>query len=217
MHILLTDVLACPRCGPAFGLILLADRVEERRVLEGFLGCANCREEYPVRRGEIDLRFPARVGSGFGQDSAASADERALRVAALLGARTSGEWVLLVGFGADFAKKVSVLLPEIEVIALAAEPSDSGKEVPGVSRVAAGPDLPFQPGKLHGVALASGTGAAGIAHLAGVLAPAGRLLIEEPAPGAIEQLRDAGLQILLEDPGALLAARPGVARPTARS
>lgn len=217
MHILLTDVLACPRCGPAFGLILLADRVEERRVLEGRLGCANCREEYPICGGEVDLRFPARPGGAAEPARALSADERALRVAALLGARASGEWVLLIGFGADFAKNVSVLLPEIEVIALAVNPVGSGQEVPGVSRVVAGPDLPFQLGKLQGVALAGGTEAAGIAHLAGVLAPTGRLLIEEPSPGAVEHLWDAGLQILLQDPGALLAARASVAHPTARS
>ena len=43
MHILLTDTLTCPRCGPDFGLILLAERIEGRRVMDGHLGCANCR------------------------------------------------------------------------------------------------------------------------------------------------------------------------------
>ena len=38
MHILLTDLLFCPRCGPQHGLILLANRLEERRVLDGWLG-----------------------------------------------------------------------------------------------------------------------------------------------------------------------------------
>ncbi len=60
MHILLTDTLCCPRCGPEFGLILLAHRVEERRILEGELGCPNCRASYPVRRGFGDLRAPPR-------------------------------------------------------------------------------------------------------------------------------------------------------------
>lgn len=51
MHLLLTDILSCPRCGPEFGLILLADRIEARRVLAGILGCANCRSKYPIREG----------------------------------------------------------------------------------------------------------------------------------------------------------------------
>lgn len=61
MHLLVTDRLSCPRCGPTFGLILLADDLRDRRVLEGALGCANCRERYPVRGGFGDLRPPPRV------------------------------------------------------------------------------------------------------------------------------------------------------------
>jgi len=56
MNLVLTDVLACPRCGPPFGLILLADSMRERRVLEGVLGCPNCYGRYPVRGGLADLR-----------------------------------------------------------------------------------------------------------------------------------------------------------------
>src|SRR5690606_8442394 len=51
MHIVLTDLLTCPRCGPAHGLILVADGLAERRVLDGALGCANCREKYEIRDG----------------------------------------------------------------------------------------------------------------------------------------------------------------------
>lgn len=68
MHILLTDVLTCPNCGPEFGLILLADRVENRRVLEGTLGCANCRERYGIDEGFADLR-PSEAHRGAAPDS----------------------------------------------------------------------------------------------------------------------------------------------------
>src|SRR3954447_12829389 len=92
MHILLTDVLSCPRCGPAFGLVLLADRVEDRRVLEGRLGCPNCREQYPVVAGALDARLPAER-AGAADDAAGDAAatggvddaEAAVRLAALLG------------------------------------------------------------------------------------------------------------------------------------
>jgi uncharacterized protein YbaR (Trm112 family)/SAM-dependent methyltransferase len=63
VHLLLTDRVTCPRCGPRFGLILLAERVVDRRVLEGHLGCPNCREHYPVRKGYGDLRPPADRGN----------------------------------------------------------------------------------------------------------------------------------------------------------
>src|SRR5512142_2083643 len=63
MDLRLTDLLACPRCGPPHGLVLLADRVEDRRVLEGLLGCPNCGGRYPVRAGLADLRVPGEAGA----------------------------------------------------------------------------------------------------------------------------------------------------------
>ena len=60
MNVLLVDYLACPRCGPAFGLVLVAREVEERRVRTGLLGCPNCRDEFPVEDGFGDLRPPPR-------------------------------------------------------------------------------------------------------------------------------------------------------------
>ena len=89
MHILLTDALTCPRCGPEFGLIVLADRTHERRVQSGSLGCANCREKYPVRHAVADLRLvrdpapsppsaaPRPAGSPDSVDAAVSADAAA--------------------------------------------------------------------------------------------------------------------------------------------
>lgn len=75
MHILLTDVLTCPSCGPEFGLILLAERVENRRVLEGTLGCANCRERYGIVEGFADLRpSDAHLGAAPDAEDAGGAE-----------------------------------------------------------------------------------------------------------------------------------------------
>src|SRR3982751_3538536 len=145
MHILLTDILACPRCGPEFGLVLLADRVEERRVLEGRLGCPNCREQYPVRGGELDARLSAAEpastdgAAGASDDVASTADDpgAAVRLAALLGLAEAKGTVLIAGPGAALAAEGAALVPELEVVALAAEPV-GGEEQPGVSRIAAG-------------------------------------------------------------------------------
>ena len=105
MHILLTDVVVCPRCGPEFGLILLADRIVERRVLEGRLGCPNCREQYEVSGGRLDLSTPGTVrgaaGSPDASDPAVSELETVpdpgVRIAALLGVTHGPAYVLLAG------------------------------------------------------------------------------------------------------------------------
>ena len=65
MNVVLTDHLVCPRCGPPFGLILLAHEVRDRRVQRGEFGCANCRDRFPVEDGFGDLRPPPR-GAGPG-------------------------------------------------------------------------------------------------------------------------------------------------------
>ncbi len=213
MHLLLTDVLACPRCGPEFGLILLADDLRERRVLQGHLGCPNCREEYPIRHGIADLRFPPATESGDSGPLPEASDELALRVAALLGVRTPGARVLLVGAGANLAQKLSRLLPAVEVIALVRQPGATEQALAGVSLVAVAAVLPFQLGKLHAAAVLGGAGQAAIGQAAAVLAPGARLLIEPASGSILEGLEVAGLHLLLDESGSVLAVRAGVAHP----
>ncbi|HEV2146362.1 MAG TPA: Trm112 family protein, partial [Longimicrobiaceae bacterium] len=125
MHILLTDVLRCPRCGPEFGLVLLADGVEDRRVSGGRLGCANCREAYPIRGGETDLRVPGgeRLPEAEG---ARGGEEEAVRLAALLGLTEAWGSVLLVGAGADLADSLAALVPGVEVVRAVGRPEEGG-------------------------------------------------------------------------------------------
>ncbi|MDQ3521958.1 MAG: hypothetical protein M3434_06455 [Gemmatimonadota bacterium] len=215
MHLLLTDVLACPRCGPEFGLILLADEVRERRVLQGHLGCPNCREEYPIRHGVADLRFPPPAETGCPEKPVEASEELALRVAALLGVRTPGARILLIGAGANLALGLSRLLPDVEVIALVGRPDAAEQDLAGVSVVAAGAVLPFQLGKLHAAAILGGADQADVARAAAVLARGARLLIDPAERGVTDGLEAAGLQLLLDESGAVLAVRAGVAHPQA--
>lgn len=65
MNVDLIDHLVCPRCGPPYGLLLLAHDVRDRRVREGEFGCPNCRDRFPVSGWFGDLRPPPR-GAGVG-------------------------------------------------------------------------------------------------------------------------------------------------------
>lgn len=55
MRIELSEMLACPRCGPEQGVVLLVDEFRGRRVLSGRLGCPECDGRYPVWAGVVDL------------------------------------------------------------------------------------------------------------------------------------------------------------------
>ncbi|MGH7444651.1 MAG: Trm112 family protein, partial [Longimicrobiales bacterium] len=126
MYILLTDILTCPRCGPEFGLILLADRMEERRVLAGVLGCANCREHYPITGGY------GAFGSGWPIETDAPNDDAAVRLAALLGVTEGPGFVLLVGAPATHAGALADMIPGLEVVA-ASDSARAWSERAGVS------------------------------------------------------------------------------------
>ena len=146
MNVLLTDVLTCPRCGPDFGLILLAHEVVERRVAEGELGCPNCRDRFPVHRGFADLRAPPRHPLDEG---AAGLPETTgpdpLVLAATLAVSEGPGFLVLIGQVGRAAASIAELVGGVEVVvvepdAVAWPPS------PGVTRLAAWPGLPFRGG-----------------------------------------------------------------------
>lgn len=59
MFLELSDILVCPRCRPAQGLVVMVEELENEYVTAGALGCPECEARFPVRRGLI-LFGPAR-------------------------------------------------------------------------------------------------------------------------------------------------------------
>ncbi len=207
MHLLATDRMSCPRCGPDFGLILLADRLEERRVLEGHLGCANCREQYPVRSGFGDLRPPPRSPLVEPPPPPSDDPEGALRTAAFLGVTEGPGFLFLSGEPAGRAERIAAMVAGIEVIA-EGEALRSSSETPGVSRILAGATLPFHSGSLRGAAIDGVEGFARLGEVARVLAVGARLVIHRPAPGTRTRLEEGGFDIILASESVVVAIRP---------
>lgn len=209
MHILLTDVLTCPRCGPDFGLVLLAREIRDRRVLEGVLGCANCREEYPVTEGFADLRFPPGNAHPGSADSPTAGGEKAfepVRLAALLGVTEGPALLLIQGPASRSAEGVAELLDDVEIAAVASGGASRG-EARGVSRMAAGSRLPFRSEVLRGAFLSGEVRIGDVEEAARVVAPGARVAVA-PAPGGIrDSLEAAGLDILVEEDEAVVAEK----------
>jgi uncharacterized protein YbaR (Trm112 family) len=210
MHLLLTDRLACPRCGPEFGLILLADRMQDRRVVEGSLGCPNCRDTFPVSGGFGDLRAPPRRGSPDGL--AGSPDPRpdesgdAERVMALLGITQGPGTLALVGEPARHAATLASSIDGIHVVAV--DPDlRQWPDAAGVSRLMAAPGLPLFSRSLRGVAVDGRLGAIWIREAARTVARLGRVVVTRAGEDAGRTLRDEGLQLLAEEGGTVVAAR----------
>lgn len=211
MQLLLTDRLTCPRCGPTFGLILRADRLAERRVHDGVLGCPNCRDQYRISGGFADLRPPPRgalAPGRAGPDPSASggASEDDARVVALLGIVGGPGTVALVGVAARHARAVAEAGPELLVVALDAD-AEGWADAPGVSRAVTGAALPFYSGTLRGVVVDGGLGPAVVTDAARAVAPRARVVVTRATQEAAEALRASGLRVLASDAETIVAAR----------
>ena len=207
MQLLLTDRLTCPRCGPEFGLILLANELVERRVLDGVLGCPNCRESFAISAGFADLRPPPRGELTEGRSGSAATDaDEVRRLAALLGIVGGPGTVALVGRPARFAAPLADTLQGVEVVAVDAD-ARAWPERPGVSRMAAGPGLPFYSRILRGVVLDGRIGTESIREAARVVAARSRVVLVDAPAGSAQHLEAEGLKVLAEEDETVVAAR----------
>lgn len=195
MYILLTDRLTCPRCGPRFGLVLLADRIEDRRVLEGSLGCANCREQYRIHEGFADLRPPpAEPLEPSESPPEPGGRDEAFRLAALMGVPEGPGFSLVVGRDARLAPGIAELAEGLEVVAVDAA-LVAWRERHGVSRLATAGRLPFTGGGMRAVALTGAAADAWLEEGARVVSPIGRLVLD-PAPADAEaRLEAVGFEV----------------------
>ena len=223
MQLLLTDRLACPRCGPSFGLILLAHRMEDRRVHEGVLGCPNCRDSFPVVGGLADLRPPPRgplpqglagpppsamdAGTRSGrQPEAGVGSADAERLIALLGIVGGPGTVALVGAPARRAPDVAAARDELLVAAI--DPDLAGwEDVAGVSRLVAERSLPFFSRMLRGVVVDGRLGERVVSEAARLVAPRARLVVVHAPDSTAELLEAEGLQVMASEAETVVAAR----------
>ena len=215
MNVVLTDHLVCPRCGPPFGLVLLARDVRDRRVHEGEFGCPNCRDRFPVEGGFGDLRPPPRgAGEGGGEwDSGAEGGEAqagALRLAAALGV-TSGPGLLVVSDGHRAeAVPLARLVRGIEVVVVGW--GGRGLVGDGVSAFVTGPKLPLRDSVARGVVAEGCSGAGWWGECLRVVMPGGRIVITGATEEAREWVAASGLVTLLDEGGVVVG---GVAGPGA--
>ncbi len=110
MHIELTDHLRCPREHAEAFLVLLPDRMDQRRVVAGHLGCPVCGWSTAWTDGTPDF------GGGWRAQGEPPFDGGAAQ--AMLGVDGPGGWVALAGNAAALAGALATLLPGVSVVAL---------------------------------------------------------------------------------------------------
>jgi uncharacterized protein YbaR (Trm112 family) len=143
MFIELTDHLRCPADHDEQYLVLLPDRLEGRRVIEGHLGCPVCGRTFALREGVLDLGGAPPVG-----ESATTLSADALT--ALAGVNGPGGYLVLVGSPADQWRAVAELLPGVALVAV--NPAAATRDEPGISVLRAG-RLPIKSRSMRAVVL----------------------------------------------------------------
>ncbi len=229
MHVALTEILQCPSCGS--GLVLLADRQEESRAVEGTLGCPSCSARYPVRGGVADLRergpedtspagdapvppgseargAPKAAAPATRRDAAADPSQDAIRIAALLGLEGARGVVVLVGRQARNAGGVGALVAGVEVATVGAGHVDPAPGGQRVSALLTGGRLPFADRRVAGVALDADAHVP-LAEAVRILGPGRRLVLERASGDAGAQLDSLGCAVLARQDDVVVAERTG--------
>jgi hypothetical protein len=209
MFLPLIDRLRCLNGHEDTWLVASIDRVEERDVLEGTLGCPICSAEYRIRDGVVWFGdTPA------GRDQTPSSAE-ALRLAATLDLTDARMTAILDGSWGAHASIVRGLSP---VQMLLINPPVGVSSGDGISIVRA-PVAPVATGWADAVALDGGAGAAMVESLRASLRSGGRLLapndVDVPS-GFTELARDTEVWVAHLDAAAVAGTPIGLSRRGAR-
>jgi len=186
MFIEFTDHLRCPVEHDEAFLVLLPERVEDRSVKAGTLGCPVCDRRFTLEDGVLDT------------DDAPPAPDESTRLPAealapLVGVNGPGGYLVLVGAPAARWREVASLVPGVGIVAV--NPPAGVADEPGVSVIRSG-RLPIKTHSMRGVVLGAPFGGdeRWMREAARVLLPGLRAVGEgaDPPRDVIELMASAG-------------------------
>ncbi len=187
MFIELTDHLRCPADHDESFLVLLPDRIEDRSVRAGRLGCPVCGRTYEVVDGVFQAGEPPEVE----ETGSPTLDADALH--ALTGLAGPGGYMALVGRVAGLWSEVAELNPGVALVGI--NPDPEVPDSPGISVVRSG-RIPLRSRSMRGVVLGRGYAEDPfwIAEAARVVLPGLRVVGEgsDPSEDTIDLMASAG-------------------------
>lgn len=147
MFIELIDALRCPADHLPSSLVAAFDRIDDRDVVEGMLGCPVCRSEFAIRGGALWMVANAMPAPAT---RALNADEDGLRLAASLDLRGETGFAILRGSWCALADPIARISPTHLVLL---DPPFGTLSGLGRSIVHAGGTVPFAPHTALGAAI----------------------------------------------------------------
>jgi uncharacterized protein YbaR (Trm112 family) len=144
MFIELTDHLRCPADHEESFLVLLPDRIEDRSVVTGQLGCPVCGRTFQLENGVFDTGD----APDWKTDSSTALDAEAITT--LTGLHGPGGYLALVGPVASHWREIAQLNPGVALVCV--NPQPTVIDGPRVSVVRSG-RLPLKSRAMRGVVL----------------------------------------------------------------
>ena len=188
MHIELIDTLRCPNPHEDSWLVGAFDRVIDRDIVEGRLGCPMCGSTYEIRGGVVQFD-EAEDSTGDGAPAPVGADD-ALRLAAMLDLASPSPGGLVILEGA-WARAGDMLETFIDARLLLMNPPAGLVEHARMSGVRSRRTIPVAAGSARGIALHRATHGDALATAAvRALRPGGRLVapVDRPLPPDVQEL-----------------------------
>ncbi len=184
MHIEMIDTLRCPSTHEDSWLVGAFDRLVDREVIAGRLGCPVCGATYEISNGVVDFDGDDESRSDphrrdAGRISAVGADD-AIRLAAMLDLASPGGLVVLEG---AWSAAGEMLASFIDARLLVMNPPPSHSERSPLSALRSRHTIPVAAGSCRGIALYCGGHAEVLARTAvDALRPGGRLVAPADTP-----------------------------------
>lgn len=196
MFIELIDVLRCPNAHEESWLVLASRHIDGRDVMEGVLGCPVCEAEFPIADGVVRFARESRSDAIV----ELSAEEEALRLAALLDLASAGGYAIIAG---TLGKDAPYLQALTDVQLLLVNPplgTEMGNGLSGLTIESDWTALPLAPSSARAIALDDTTTPAQLLAGLRVVRPPGRVLapIALTLPDGVSELARDARQWLVE-------------------
>lgn len=211
MRLDLTEILACPVCGPAHGMIAFVERLEAGFIVSGHVDCPQCEIRYPVRDGVLEIGSPPRGEDPAGPRDEPPAPDEAALADALVGPSAVAGPILVVEGGAYTAGHLAASR-EGAVIEYSDTRLPSVHPAEGVTRIVAhtvpgeSPGLPFRSGSIGAIVLGRSATPDPL-ELSRVLREGGRFVVLAPGSRLSDWAEIVGVEVLAADARALVAVR----------
>ena len=185
MFIELVDVLRCLNAHEETWLVLAAERMKGRDVIDGVLGCPICHAEYPISAGVAHFGRSAPAET----HSVPPDENETLRLAALLDLTDARGYALLVGETGIHAPRLRDF-SDVQLLLVDPPPGiRMGDGISGLTTTPA-PALPLAAGSARGVALDDKIQPERLQSALEVLTAGGRIVapIALPIPSGVTEL-----------------------------